>query len=284
MMQAAPMSAYNPTYLVTQSNNLLSQHRERLFKPAPAFLGTINQPTIDMSPNEAQPFVDVNSVASPGQISQSQLKQAEATPVPDTSNNNYLSSVAVSTNNFPKFERFTAQRPAMSASNDIIFGQSNGVSQVQQPILTEQEVASYLNFDQMQNNNANNNNNVGNQGFIASTFYQTQPDPQVEIENSHRQQLNDLTISQANAEIRERFQVALVSTTKPNLQKTNAHEEHQKRLAQQLGNNQHQQQLRIFVPDDSNSGEKVSTRNEKLYLSTRNLTVSHPVSDFRKTN
>lgn len=256
MMQAAPMSAYNPTYLVTQSNNLLNQHRERLFKPAPAFLGTLNQPSIDMSPNEAQPFADVNSVASSGQIltaNQSQNKQADVTLAPSPSND-FLSSVAVSTNNVPKFERFMAQRPTNGASNDIVFGQS--VSQVQQPILTEQEVASYLNFDGTQNNN--NNNQIGNQGFIASTYYQAQPDPQIEIDNSHRQQLNDLTINQANAEIRDRFQATL-STTKPNSQKvaTNAHAEHQKKLAQQFG----QEQLRIFVPDESNSNEKVSISN-----------------------
>lgn len=259
MMQAAPMSAYNPTYLVTQSNNLLSQHRERLFKPAPAFLGTLNQPSIDMSPNEAQPFADVNSVASSGQIltaNQSQYKQADVTLGPSASND-FLSSVAVSTNNFPKFERFMAQRPTNGASNDIVFGQSNGVSQVQQPILTEQEVASYLNFDATQNNN----NQIGNQAFIASTYYQAQPDPQIEIDNSRRQQLNDLTISQANAEIRDRFEGTL-STTKPNSQRvpTNAHAEHQKKLAQQFG----KEQLRIFVPDESNSNEKVSTSNKSL--------------------
>lgn len=261
MMQAAPMSAYNPTYLVTQSNNLLTQHRERLFKPAPAFLGTLNQPSIDMSPNEAQPFDDVNSAASSGQIltaNQSQNKQADVTLAPSASND-FMSSVAVSTNNFPKFERFMAQRPTNGASNDIVFGQSNGVSQVQQPILTEQEVASYLNFDATPKNN--NNNQIVNQGFIASTYYQAQPDPQIEIDNSRRQQLNDLTINQANAEIRDRFQVSL-STTKPNSQKvqTNAHAEHQKKLAQQFGN----EQLRIFVPDESNSNEKVSKSNKSL--------------------
>lgn len=254
MMQNAPMSVYNPTYLVTQSNNLLSQHRERLFKPAPAFLGTMNQPTIDLSPNEVQPFDDVKSVASAGQIQTSNQKQTETTPAPPNTSNDFLSSVAVSSNSFPKFERFTAQRPANSASNDIIFGQSNGVSHVQQPILTEQEVAGYLNFDGTQNNNNNNNNGNGNQGFIASTFYQAQPDPQVEIENSHRQRLNDLTISQANAEIRQRLPASL-STVKPNSRKKNAHEEHQKKLAQQFGN---KEQLRIFVPDESNSNEKVS--------------------------
>lgn len=253
------MSVYNPTYLVQQSNNLLNQHRERLFKPAPAFLGTMNQPSIELTTNDAQSFADVNSVASPGQINQSQKTQTEATPAPQPSND-FLSSVAVSTNNFPKYERFTAgERPAASATNDIIFGQSNGVSQVQQPILTEQEVASYLNFGGTQNNN--NINNVGNQGFIASTYYQAQPDPQVEIENSRRQQLNDLTISQANAEIRQRFQAShsTVKPVKPNSQKMppTAHEEHQKKLAQQFGNKA-AEQLRIFVPDESNSSERVS--------------------------
>lgn len=259
MTHGAPLSAYNPTYLVTQSNNLLNQHRERLFKPAPAFLGTINQPSIDLSPNEVQPFADVNSVASSGQIqtsNQSQMRQVETASPPSATPNDFpssSSSVAVSTNNFPKFERFTAQRTGASASNDIIFGQSNGVSQVQQPILTEQEVASYLNLSPSQYNG-----NSNNQGFIASSYYQAQPDPQVEIENSRRQQLNDLTISQANAEIRQRFQPTL-STIRPNSQKaaSNVHEEHQQKLAQQFGN-KGQQQLRIYVPDEHNNIGKVN--------------------------
>lgn len=268
MMQGAPI--YNPTYLVTQSNNLLNQHRERLFKPATSFLDTFNQPAVELSSNGAQSFDDVNSVASPGQIltsNQSQKKEFETTTSPAASND-FRSSVVSNTNNSPKFERFLSQKPAYRPTNDIIFGQSSGGSQVQQPILTEQEVASYLNFGATSNNNNNNNyhiKSIDDQGFIASTYYQTQPDPQIEVENTQRQQQNDFKISQANADLHFKLQTS-VSPVKPSTVKHtgNALDEHHKKLALHFGS---KDQLRIVVPDESNSNEKVSPSSINSNLS-----------------
>lgn len=38
MLHGMPDSVYNPTYLVTQSNNLLQQHQQHLFRPDPAYV------------------------------------------------------------------------------------------------------------------------------------------------------------------------------------------------------------------------------------------------------
>uniref|UniRef100_A0A182IRB8 Uncharacterized protein n=1 Tax=Anopheles atroparvus TaxID=41427 RepID=A0A182IRB8_ANOAO len=47
MLQEMPVSLYNPTYLVTQSNNLFNTHQQQaavnLFKPDTNFLGTVQQ-------------------------------------------------------------------------------------------------------------------------------------------------------------------------------------------------------------------------------------------------
>lgn len=235
MLQNMPVSVYNPTYLVTQSNNLLKQHREQLFKPAPAFLGTINQPSIDLSPNSAQPLADVNSVASPGQLlssAQSQQKKQSQSPYQTSQPNaiplrtEFSESTPPQTDNEPTFQRFVADRPS-----NIIFTQHPST-------LTESELNNLLNIGQNESDDPNR--------FIASTYYQSQPDPQVEIENRHRQQLNDITISQANEEIKEKLNSA--EPTKSNGRAPiTAHQEHQQKLAEQFSG---KTPLRIYVPDD----------------------------------
>ncbi|XP_065083176.1 putative mediator of RNA polymerase II transcription subunit 12 [Ochlerotatus camptorhynchus] len=48
MLQGMPVSLYNPTYLVTQSNNLFNNHQQQLqtnlFKPETSFLGAVQTP------------------------------------------------------------------------------------------------------------------------------------------------------------------------------------------------------------------------------------------------
>lgn len=226
MLQNVPVSVYNPTYLVTQSNNLLKQHREQLFKPAPAYLGTINQANVDLSPGNTQPLQDVNSAASPGQILTSAQNQQKQTQQPQLHPNGiplrseYSPSVAPN-DNMPTFQRYIGDRP----SNDIV---------VQQPVLTESELSNLLSIGTHENNEQSH--------FIASTFYQTQPqrpDPQVEFENRERQNFNDIKIAKANEEIKE---VSIGGS-----RKKSAHQEHQEKLTEQFSN---RTPLRIYVPDD----------------------------------
>lgn len=235
MLQNVPVSVYNPTYLVTQSNNLLKQHREQLFKPAPAYVGTINQAT-DLSPVNTQPLQDVNSVASAGQLltsAQSQQKQAQHEPPQIHPNsiplrNDFVQSIAQN-DNTPTFQRYVAERP----SNSIV---------VQQPVLTESELNNLLNIGTQNHDDRSH--------FVASTFYQPQsqpqrPDPQIEIENRERQKYNDIKIAKANEEIQDNFSPQEV--TIGGSRKKTAHQEHQEKLTEQFSN---KTPLRIFVPDE----------------------------------
>lgn len=243
MLHNVPV-VYNPTYLVTQSNNLLKQHREQLFKPAPAFLGTINQASL----TNTQPLQDVNSVASPGQLAEAahdqQKHEDHAQQSHSQSSQSHTQSQTQALHdsislrpdfvssgqqidNTPSFQRYVADRPA---TNGII---------VQQPILTESELNSLLSIG--------GNDNDGQNRFIASTFYQAQPDPQVEIDNRQRQQFNDITIAKANQELNQKVNTVEVNTVRTNSRKKTAHQEHQEKLAEQFSN---KTPLRIIVPDE----------------------------------
>lgn len=189
MVEGVPMAVYNPSYLVQQSNNLLEQHREHLFKPAPAFLGSINQQNIDNTQAVAQPLIGVESAASPGQVLSSIQKQQKHPP----QTSEFTASNAMSPNSYQSFQQII-QKPV----SDVIIGQNNGQTQVQQPILSESELASLLNLGSPQIQTTE-------QGFVASSYYQTAPDPQLEIENVYRQQENAITINKANAEAKKKI-------------------------------------------------------------------------------
>lgn len=231
MLQNVPVSVYNPTYLVTQSNNLLKQHREQLFKPAPAYLGTINQQTIDLSPGNSQPLQDVNSVASPGQLltsSQSQQKQQQIQHPNAIPLRSDFGAPLAQTDNSPTFQRYVADRPG---GNGII---------VSQPVLSESELNNLLNIGKQEED-------VHNQ-FIASTFYQAQPDPQVEIDNRQRQHINDITISHANEEIIHGKGNSAELPANLKGRKQTAHQHHQEKLAEQFS--AERQPLHIVVADE----------------------------------
>lgn len=245
MLQGMPV--YNPTYLVTQSNNLLKQHHDHLFKPAPAFLGTINQPSMDMSPADAQPLNDVNSVASAGQVAQSQLI-TQQTPF----RNDFPVALAQNSNG-PSYQRYNSgDKPPPTSMTSIVFGQSNFGNEPPQshpqPLLTETELNNLLNYGSNPNGNPNSNQNSN--GFIGSTiFHGSQPDLQIEMENVERQKSNDLTISKANEELEERKNVAEDTNESQTDRKQTAYEEHQRKLNEQL-NVITPTSLRIVVPDE----------------------------------
>lgn len=249
LLQGVPVSAYNPTYLVTQSNQLLNQHRERLFKPAPAFLGSINQPTIDMSASETQPFRDVSDVASPGQILLAKQKNNNADVLHEFKSVS-ASLQAEGNSNSPTFERFSAPSPEDS---NIIMGQRNEAPQ--QPLLTQQEISNLLNYGTINN---------GDQRFVSSSYNKDQSDFNIDADMRKRQQLNAQTISEANEELRKKttestspqpttvvYAVSSQSTQptndSPSLEPFSAHEQHQKMMAEQFNN---KSPLLIYVPDE----------------------------------
>lgn len=238
MVEGVPMAVYNPSYLVQQSSNLLHQHRERLFKPAPSFFNAVNQPNVNVPPSDGQSFSDANSVASPGQFLasyQNEQKHGQQPPNEfDASNAQSMPS------SYQAFEQYV-QKPA----NDIIVGRTK--SPVQQPTLSERELANLMSYGSSQRP-------ATEQGFVASSYYQTQPDQQqIEVEDVQRQRQNDITINQANAEVKKKS-VRRTSTTtqRPHTQRTStaratAYDIHQKRVADTLDG---RTKLMIVVPDD----------------------------------
>lgn len=280
MLQGMPV--YNPTYLVTQSNNLLKQHHEQLFKPAPAFLGSLNQPLMDMSPADAQPLNGVHSVASAGQLAQSQ-SVTQQTPL----RNDFPVALAQNSNG-PIYQRYNiGDKPAPTSMSSIVFGQSNFGNEPQlqsqlqphpQPLLTENELSNLLNYGNNQNVNQNSN------GFVGSTiFHGSQPDLQVEMENVERQKSNDLTISQANEELKEIINAAEDSNKSQTNRKQTAYEEHQQKLNEQL-NGKTATSLRIVVPDEDY--EKVCYFYSKKMdnLSPNTLIVQFQKNEIRRSD
>ncbi|XP_031616717.1 uncharacterized protein LOC116336745 [Contarinia nasturtii] len=245
MIQNVPLSVYNPTYLVTQSNNLLKQHREQLFKPSPSHLETLNQsPSVDLAAGNTQSLQDVGSVASAGQLltsAQSQHKQHEHTNSISLRPDFSVAAQLQHTDNTPTFQRYVADRPT-----------GNGIV-VQQPVLTESELNTLLNIGNHENDNQN--------PFVASTYYQSRPDPQIELENRQRQQFNDFKIAKANEELKEKINTvegssssSSSSSSSPsstplplNGRRKTAHQQHQEKLAEQFTG---KTALRIYVPDD----------------------------------
>lgn len=254
MVEGVPMAVYNPSYLVQQSNNLLEQHREHLFKPAPAFLGSINQQNVDNSQAVAQPLTGVESVASHGQLLSSIQNQKKNRP----QTNEFTVSNAMSPNSYQSFHQII-QKPI----SDVIVGQNNGQTQVPQPILSESELASLLNL-------GSSHIQTTEQGFIASSYYQTVPDSQPEIEDVYRQHENAITINNANAEAkkkltkntrgststyRTRGKPSTTTTTTttttpaptPDFDSATAYEVHKKNLADTFNG---RTKLMIVVPDE----------------------------------
>lgn len=273
MMQGIPMTSYNPTYLVTQSNNLLNQHRERLFKPSPAFLGSMNQPTIDMTSSDMQSFADVNSVASQGQIHTSEQHQKQ---LQEQETKNQVTS-------YSSYQPFPG-----SQYGNTIFHQHADPSKPEQPYLSEQEVANLLNFQPAQYQNP-----VIEKGFVASHFYQQKPDPQIELENSQRQKQNDIMISQANEELKKtkNFEDVITptttltatstTTTKSYVEPTSksAFEKHREKLAEQIGSTK----LRIVV---SENDAKVTKKRLCPWLSINPFVFQNSIrraDEYQKT-
>ncbi|XP_055677121.1 uncharacterized protein LOC129786256 [Lutzomyia longipalpis] len=79
MLHGMPDSVYNPTYLVTQSNNLLQQHQQHLFRPDPGFLSTYQQQQQRPQTHITQNTVpeSYQNAASPGQIYAAQHDQLQ---------------------------------------------------------------------------------------------------------------------------------------------------------------------------------------------------------------
>lgn len=236
------LPVYNPTYLVTQSNQLLNQHKQQLFKPAAGFINGVS----NLNGPEAQAIYHGHSVASPGQIysaHQDHINDYSFAPV-QTSTSNAINS--------PSFERFISSDSPKS--NTIV------QSVEQQPLLSEQEIANLLNFGTL--------NGHSNPTYLSPEYYQTPSSESplaatINLDQPTKQQLvNDDIIKQANENVKHKSQrltttpstassYQYVSTASPissigHTERT-AFDQHQKKLAEHFND---QNPLRIYVPDD----------------------------------
>lgn len=214
-------SVYNPTYLVTQSNQLFDQHQQHknLFKPASDFLTNFhngNENSISSS-YQYQSNDDnvIGSAASSGQIYAASN---------DAFNN-------INNNNSPQFAAL------IDNNND-----NNNNENSQEP-LSQQEYSNLINFGNLNGNNE--------QGFIASNYYQTLLNGggnglnDESVEPTSQQLLNEDTITHANQQLLNQ-QYATTSSL-------SAYEEHQNLLNQQFSGNG----LKIYVPDDNTNGNVI---------------------------
>lgn len=217
------VSVYNPTYLVTQSNQLLHQHKQHLFKPEPSF---VEQQQLD---SEFLPSFNVQTVASAGQIQSASLNSNKVVDFGQSSNG-------------PQFARLVAARNPQYSDNFL------NLQEQQQPTLSEREVSNLLNFGRIEGQNGQ----PDQQGFIASTYYQTQPTDQNAFDVLKHQQQNQDRINQANHALNAEHQhtaeksseTTIYVTKQPDQKNNDAQQEHQQRLAEHFGSD-----LRIYVPD-----------------------------------
>lgn len=115
IVQGMPLSVYNPTYLVTQSNQLLDQHKRHLFQPEPKDKSNVAAAS-NLSP--------VKSVASVGQI---------MTAAKDKIGESYESLPS-------------NPSPLVRERNSASSSEADG------PTLTEKEVSDLINFGKLYNN------------------------------------------------------------------------------------------------------------------------------------
>lgn len=201
------MPLYNPTYLVTQSNQLLDQHKRHLFQPeVPSSRDKSNFLA------ESSNLDPVQSVASPGQ-----LLAAAKDKMSDISNYEILPS-----------------NPAPLVQAPL--------AEPVQPTLTEREVSDLINFGKLYDN-------LNQNGFVASSYYDSFPDSQVDFEITQQQRDNDEILRKANEDIAARKASVTSSPTT-----TSLYAEHQQRLAEQFEN----VPLRIIVPEINNNPQTVS--------------------------
>ncbi len=163
IVQGMP-SVYNPTYLVTQSNQLLDQHKRHLFQPE---IHSSKEKSNFIA--EAASNLDpVQSVASPGQI---------MTAAKD------------------KMSEISNYEVLPSNPSPLIRGQySASLPESVNPTLTEKEVSDLINFGKLYDNSDQNS-------FVASSYYDSFPETQADFDITQQQRDNEEILRQANEDI-----------------------------------------------------------------------------------
>ncbi|XP_055586425.1 uncharacterized protein LOC129739069 [Uranotaenia lowii] len=221
MLQGMPLSLYNPTYLVTQSNNLFNNHQQQLqsnlFKPENNFFGSLqnSQPIVGNTGYESYMFKNSEPAASPGQIlaatqdqlhelqnavTQIQLNDLQQQPTLDTPTYAQLvghEHLAVHQQQLPQQNQLEEQ-----LQQQLIQQQEKSTQQQHQ--LSSSEISSLLNYGTI---------NLHNQ-LSPNDYYHYQTDQdrqQVQqqqsfYELSERQKENERILAQAQQDLQQQQQ------------------------------------------------------------------------------
>lgn len=260
-LSSAPMAAYNPTYLVQQSNQLFDHHKQHLFKPDRQYL------------HQHQP-----------QATRTHL-------ISDLIESEFLPSFQLPSGEYAPVEQ-------SAAIHHVVHHQKNANPQLDDPavnVLTVQEVSNLLNFGTMNHERAaatGQTASAGQQqvGFVASNFFQ-QPNTAALVHGNNgggvyddsiyrHQQQNEDRINEATRQALLQQQQTELEQSSPMVthhpsgaestifvtrspeqraseaEAESAHQRHQLRLAEQMSSD-----MRIYVPDEDYTVEQVTVLN-----------------------
>lgn len=282
MAGAHSMAAYNPTYLVQQSNHLFDQHKQHLFKPDRQYLHQHQQRThplvADLIESEFLPSYQLPSGDYvPHHVVHQQQQPQQITNEPANPAVNALTVQEVS--NLLNYGTIHQQEPLASEA------QTSGQQQVG-------FVASNF-FQQAQPNTAaliSGNNGGG--GFYDDSIYRHQQQNEERINEANRLQIALLQQQQV-AELEPALTVthrpagdeSTIFVTRSPEQRASeaeaesAHQRHQLRLAEQMGTD-----MRIYVPDEDYSAEQVRFAEAhtkhyiKYFIKFMNITIISSVT------
>ncbi|XP_058813657.1 polyglutamine-repeat protein pqn-41 isoform X2 [Topomyia yanbarensis] len=272
MMQGMPL--YNPTYLVTQSNNLFNNHQQQqlqttLFKPETSYLGTVPgpQPPASNFVYNSYSYKHGEPAASAGQIlaaTQDQLHELQSA-VSQIQLNDLQQQHS---HDSPTYAQLVGHEQ-LSLHQQQIPQQNQLEQQLQQQLiqqheksshhqLTESEIANLLNYGTINLHNQLSPNDYYHyqvdqeqQNSYQHPLQQQQQEQQSFYELAERQQENDRILAQAQQELYQQQQLAYqANTVAPQLTQQHsqaqaqapqttdyllAYQEHQQAVANALG-------------------------------------------------
>uniref|UniRef100_A0AAG5CSR9 Uncharacterized protein n=1 Tax=Anopheles atroparvus TaxID=41427 RepID=A0AAG5CSR9_ANOAO len=299
MLQEMPVSLYNPTYLVTQSNNLFNTHQQQaavnLFKPDTNFLGTVqqqqqhNQQTQTPAPttvlfNSYNTYKHGEPAASTGQIlsaTQDQLHELQSVvnqiQLNDMHNQHHQQSPdmptyaqlvgheqpAVHQQQLPQLNQLEQQLQQQLIQQH----QHQQHSQGPQRQMTDAEIANLLNYGMI---NLHNN-------LSPSDYYHYQVDQPTAVQQpaaahhsfyelSERQKENDRILAQAQQELfhQQAHQQEYQQAQQHQYQQQMQHQQEQQNQQgqQQQQQQQRQQQQEQYHQSDSSNGDYLQAYQE----------------------
>ncbi|KAH8359470.1 hypothetical protein KR093_006964, partial [Drosophila rubida] len=265
---AAHIPIYNPTYLVTQSNQLYSQHKQQLFKPSTEHIVETGYVNADLT----------QEVASNGQILQAakdphhnihpvldaapQYAALIAAPALSEPGESYYEAAPFHLPNIaPAVASPSASEGGFVVSN--YYGNAHDSSQLLQAYAEEEGRRQQLETEQAA---LELQRQQQQQYHLEELHAQAQAQAQAQL---HQQQQQELQVEELIAQQQQlqaqqqqqqqQIQLQQAQQQHPQDAASSAFEEHQRLVQQQLGSNT---PLRIFVPDEETSETRLQKRSD----------------------